>query len=610
MGSDVEMGSLFTHPIIILPNGDTVKLVIDARYLNSITDLSNYSWPLEPVQMLLTRLDGVYYTTSDLASAYNQVPLSEDTKKLTSFVVGGKQYMFERGFYGLCGLPNFFIRIMTIHFAETIAKKQAITYIDDVILEAKTKAEMWENLESYFKGLRSSGLKTAPNKTKLFLRKVQFLGHIVSDKGIQPVAKKVQDLKNLKSPENERDVMRILGSLGFYSTFIKNLHVDSKPFYQLLRDVPFKWTKEHEKLFQNIKDRISEETILAVPNPKYPFHIQVDSSSIGIGSILVQEFPSGKRIVSFNSRVLTKDEQKMSTLHRELCGIISALQTYEHFIIGSPHPIKIFCDHKPLLYLWARKGRLSHQFFRYQVIIKQFTYLQIIWTPGKNLAFPDLLSRNVPLKDLNGHQLAHKEIHKDIRFFKQSGHEVQYLIDHNSSADDGDDDFYPIVCTHLGETKALHLKNDGTEMICTIFDSKSPKALFNVSYSFREGKNINNRRKWQAQTMVVEAEVHENYYSEIESDSEISDSEASDEDLALNQEIEDFQKPILNSTPSIFFVHELNKTLKFTTDTLDCDNLLVNQENDSVLKIVRSWITKGKLPTKDVESRQCKGLLG
>ena len=139
----------------------------------------------------------------------------------------------------------------------------------------------------------------------------------------------------------------------------------------------------------------------------------------------------------------------MSILHRELCGIISALQTYEHFIMGSPHLIKIFCDHKPLLYLWARKVRLSHRFFRYQVIITQFTNLQIIWTPGKNLAFPDLLSRNVSLKDLNGHQLAHKEIPKDIRFFNQSGQELKNLIDHNSSADDGKDDFCPIVCTHL-----------------------------------------------------------------------------------------------------------------------------------------------------------------
>ena len=109
--------------------------------------------------------------------------------------------MLERGFYGLCGLLKFSSRIMTIQLAEMIAKEQAVTYIDDVILQAKTKAEMWKNLESLFQCLRSSGLKAAPNKTKLFLRKVQFLGHIVSDKGIQPVAKKVQDLENLKSTE-------------------------------------------------------------------------------------------------------------------------------------------------------------------------------------------------------------------------------------------------------------------------------------------------------------------------------------------------------------------------------------------------------------------------
>ena len=87
--------------------------------------------------------------------------------------------------------------------------------------------------------------------------------------------------------------------------------------------------------------------------------------------------------------MFTEDEQKITTLHLELCGIISALQTYEHSIIGSPRPIKIYCDHKLLLHLWARKRRLSHRFFQYQVIITpKFTNLQIIWTPGKNLAFP------------------------------------------------------------------------------------------------------------------------------------------------------------------------------------------------------------------------------
>ena len=64
MGNDKEMGSEFINPIIILPKGNTVKLVIDARYLNSITDLSRYSWPLEPIGSLLTRLKGNFFTTS------------------------------------------------------------------------------------------------------------------------------------------------------------------------------------------------------------------------------------------------------------------------------------------------------------------------------------------------------------------------------------------------------------------------------------------------------------------------------------------------------------------------------------------------------------------
>ena len=56
MGDDDEMGSLFVNPITLMPKNDYVKLVIDARYLNSVTDLTNYSWPLEPAQMIMTRV--------------------------------------------------------------------------------------------------------------------------------------------------------------------------------------------------------------------------------------------------------------------------------------------------------------------------------------------------------------------------------------------------------------------------------------------------------------------------------------------------------------------------------------------------------------------------
>ena len=166
-----------------MPKNDYVKLVIDARYLNSVTDLTNYSWPLEPVQMNMTRLKGKFFSVSDLSCAYHQVPLSFETQKLTSFIIGGRQYTFTPGFYGLCGLPNFFSRLKTIHFDPLIRKKQATTYIDDIIMQSQTRGEMFTIINEFHTILRKAGLKAAPDKTFFFLKNVKFLGHLISPDG-------------------------------------------------------------------------------------------------------------------------------------------------------------------------------------------------------------------------------------------------------------------------------------------------------------------------------------------------------------------------------------------------------------------------------------------
>ena len=170
--------------------------------------------------------------------------------------------------------------------------------------------------------------------------------------------------------------------------------------YELTHDnTPFHWTNEHEQIFKQIKEDISSDAVLAIPDVRYLFQIHVDSSNVGTGSILVQELPEGKKVASFISRIFDRTEQNLSTMHRELCGIVSALEAYEHYIIGSPHTLFVKCDHKPIIYLWARKGIISARIFFLPLIISQFQNLKTIWTPGKNLAFPDILSRNVTITD-------------------------------------------------------------------------------------------------------------------------------------------------------------------------------------------------------------------
>ena len=191
MGDDDEMGSLFVNPIFLFPKNDHVKLVVDARYLNSVADLTNYSWPLEPVQMIMTAANGKVSSVSCLSCAYHQVPLSPETQKSTSFIIGGKQYTYTHGFYGLCRLPNFFSRLMTIHFDALIKKKQEITYIVLTIMQSQNTNEMFTVIKEYHTLLRKGGFKAASDKKFFFPKKVKFLGHSISPEGIQPIAKRI-----------------------------------------------------------------------------------------------------------------------------------------------------------------------------------------------------------------------------------------------------------------------------------------------------------------------------------------------------------------------------------------------------------------------------------
>ena len=119
---------------------------------------------------------------------------------------------------------------------------------------------------------------------------------------------------------------------------------------------------------------LTSETELTIPNTKHQFFITVDASLIGLGAVLFQINEQNKmKVISYNSRIVNPQEQKLSTLDRELLGIVHALQIYEFLIIGSPHPIQIFTDHKPFLHCFTKKGNLSPRFYRAQMQLTKFS---------------------------------------------------------------------------------------------------------------------------------------------------------------------------------------------------------------------------------------------
>ena len=137
----------FINPVIILSKVESLKTVLDARYLNSLIDESKCNWPIEPIQVILTKINDKCFTTADLNSVYNQKPLDEQSRRVTQFIIGNQQYEFNRLFYGISIGPAAFSAFMSKIFRPLKLSKNATTYLDDVFMQSQTKEEMFIVLE-------------------------------------------------------------------------------------------------------------------------------------------------------------------------------------------------------------------------------------------------------------------------------------------------------------------------------------------------------------------------------------------------------------------------------------------------------------------------------
>ena len=142
----LSTGNTFTNPLIILRKGESSKIVPDDRYLNSLIDKSKCNWPIEPVDVALTRINGTIFTTAYLNSTYNQIPLDEHSMRYTLFTIGNEQYCFKHLFNGISTGPAAFASILTDFLYPLIRKGTVITYVD-IFMQTNSYDQMYETLE-------------------------------------------------------------------------------------------------------------------------------------------------------------------------------------------------------------------------------------------------------------------------------------------------------------------------------------------------------------------------------------------------------------------------------------------------------------------------------
>ena len=233
---------------------------------------------------------------------------------------------------------------------------------------------------------------------------------------------------------------------------------------------------------------LTSETELTIPNTKHPFFITVDAPLLGLGAVLFQLNKQNKmKVISYNSRILNPQEQKLSTLDQELLGIVHALQIYEFLIIGSPHPIHIFTDQKPLLHCFTKNGIISPRFYRAQMQLTKFSKLKIVHTPGKNLSVADMLSRSFTKAELQLSQLKHKQLPPQIAFaLLQNGtlKRVHFLIKHAEILPHQKHDSHPILADYSTDQFSIRINDKGNDIVVKPLQSFSFKSvtLFQNTY--------------------------------------------------------------------------------------------------------------------------------
>ena len=233
----------------------------------------------------------------------------------------------------------------------------ALAYLDDLIIFSKTFEDHVKDTEAVLKRLELAGLKARPVKCCFFQDSVELLGHIVLADGVKPDGRKVAAIKNWPTPGEPNDLLAFLATANFYRRFIKSFSKIAHPLYKLThKGVRWKWNADHERAFQAIKDALSSEPVMKMPEPGKPYVVDTDWSRKAIGWVISQYGDDGLlHPVAYGSKSLTKSESRYASTKGEFYGLCKAVLSNRHYLEGAEFTIR--CDNRALSYIKSYKTK-------------------------------------------------------------------------------------------------------------------------------------------------------------------------------------------------------------------------------------------------------------
>ena len=297
--------SPWSSPMVIVPKRDgTHRICIDYRKLNKA--LVKDSYPLPRIEDIFATLGkSKFFSTLDLKSGYHQISIAPEDREKTVFCTRTSLFEFNCMPFGIASAPAIFQRMIS-KVLHGIDGKYPMAYLDDILMYSDSFENHLKHIEDIFQRLKKADLCLNKKKCHFVKKEIEYLGHIVSSKGLRPNPEKVRAIQTLEAPTTVKGVRSYLGIAGYYRNFIPKFSFISRPLTKLTRkNTRFYWDDDCQEAFDYLKKPLMEAPILGYPDVTKPYSLYTDASDYSVGGILTQDTPVGEKVICYVSHQLT-----------------------------------------------------------------------------------------------------------------------------------------------------------------------------------------------------------------------------------------------------------------------------------------------------------------
>ena len=163
---------------------------------------------------------------------------------------------------------------------------------------------------------------------------------------------KVKGVLEWPTPKCVKEVQKFLGLANYYRRFIEGFATVARPLHDLVKkEKRWEWTEREENAFKELKERFTQEPVLAAPDIDKKMRMEADASDYATGGVLSMECEDGLwRPVAFLSKLLNETERNYEIHDKEMLAIIRGLEAWRHLLEGAQYKFEIWMDHKNLEY--------------------------------------------------------------------------------------------------------------------------------------------------------------------------------------------------------------------------------------------------------------------